>query len=74
MRSRHSGLFRGALLSLIGCLGCATPSLADHDRIPDPPPRFTGQKLQAVPKLDGTAITVSGLSSGGFCQGSRQPV
>ena len=66
MRSRHSGLLRGALLSLIGCLGWATPGLADHDRIPDPPPRFTGQKLQAVPKLDGTAITVSGLSSGGF--------
>ena len=66
MRSRHSGLLRGALLSLIGCLGWATPGLADHDRIPDPPPHLTGQKLQAVPKLDGTAITVSGLSSGGF--------
>src|SRR5215210_3869201 len=66
MRSRHSGLLRGALLSLIGCLGCATPGLADHDRIPDPPPRSTTQKLTAVARLDRTGITVSGLSSGGF--------
>jgi hypothetical protein len=38
---------------------------ADHDRVPDPP-RSTGQKLPALPGLDRTAITVSGLSSGGF--------
>ena len=38
---------------------------ADHDRVPNPP-RPTGQKLPPLPGLDRTAITVSGLSSGGF--------
>ncbi len=39
---------------------------ANHDRLPDPPPRSTSQKLPAIPTLDRSAITVSGLSSGGF--------
>jgi hypothetical protein len=39
---------------------------ADHDRLPDPPPRSTSQKLPAFPSLDRSSITVSGLSSGGF--------
>ena len=66
MRSRHYGLLRAALLSLIGSSVWATPGIADHDRIPDPPPHSTSQKLTALPRLDRTAITVSGLSSGGF--------
>jgi hypothetical protein len=41
-------------------------ALADHDTIPDPPPRTTQTKLSALPRLDRHAITVSGLSSGGF--------
>jgi poly(3-hydroxybutyrate) depolymerase len=39
---------------------------ADHDEIPDPAPRATQKKLASYPNLDRHAITVSGLSSGGF--------
>jgi hypothetical protein len=39
---------------------------ANHDRLPNPPPHSTSQKLPAFPSLDRPAITVSGLSSGGF--------
>jgi hypothetical protein len=39
---------------------------ADHDTIPDPPPRTTQTKLSTLAQLDRHAITVSGLSSGGF--------
>lgn len=39
---------------------------ADHDRIPDPAPRSTVARLPAGLGLDRGAITVSGLSSGGF--------
>jgi poly(3-hydroxybutyrate) depolymerase len=44
-----------------------TPSgNADHDEIAYPPPQSTANKLQPIPDLDRTGITVSGLSSGGF--------
>ncbi|MBD0273302.1 MAG: hypothetical protein ICV73_15415, partial [Acetobacteraceae bacterium] len=39
---------------------------ANHDRIPDPAPRSTDARLPADLKLDRSAVTVSGLSSGGF--------
>jgi hypothetical protein len=39
---------------------------ANHDSLPDPPPQQTGQKLPTLPHMDRTAVTVSGLSSGGF--------
>lgn len=39
---------------------------ADHDRIPDPAPRSTNARLPAGLRLDRGAVTVSGLSSGGF--------
>src|SRR3954447_16166975 len=41
-------------------------SWADYAPLPDPPRRTTSQKLQPIPNLDRSAITVSGLSSGGF--------
>src|SRR2546423_13571210 len=43
-----------------------TLAVADHDTIPDPPPHNIQTKLSALPRLDHQAITVSGLSSGGF--------
>jgi hypothetical protein len=39
---------------------------ADHDSIPDPAPRTVPTKLPTLAQLDRNAITVSGLSSGGF--------
>jgi hypothetical protein len=39
---------------------------ASQDQLPDPPPSSTSQKLPAFPSLDRTAVTLSGLSSGGF--------
>ncbi len=39
---------------------------ANHDRIPDPAPRSTTARLPGGLRLDRSAVTVSGLSSGGF--------
>ncbi|WP_162003175.1 PHB depolymerase family esterase [Microvirga tunisiensis] len=39
---------------------------ANYDNLPDPPPQSTNQKLPALPHLNQAAVTVSGLSSGGF--------
>ncbi|MGF9764134.1 hypothetical protein AAII07_54425 [Microvirga sp. 0TCS3.31] len=39
---------------------------ASQDQLPDPPPSSTSQKVPAFPSLDRTAVTLSGLSSGGF--------
>lgn len=51
-------------------LACAmlvpTQGRANHDSLPDPPPQQTSQKLPTLPHMDRTAVTVSGLSSGGF--------
>lgn len=55
-----------ALAGLIGTLLWSAISRAEYTPLPDPPPRTTGQKLQPIPNLDRSAITVSGLSSGGF--------
>jgi len=51
---------------LISTLVATAVSRADYTPLPDPPPRTTSQTLQPVPNLDRSAITVSGLSSGGF--------
>ena len=51
---------------LVGTLVVTAVSRADYTPLPDPPPRTTSQTLQLVPNLDRSAITVSGLSSGGF--------
>src|SRR5215212_5709951 len=64
MARRHLGTL--ALVGLITTLLWSPSSRADYTPLPDPPPRTTGQKLQPVPNLDRSAITVSGLSSGGF--------
>jgi poly(3-hydroxybutyrate) depolymerase len=55
-------------LALLGLVIAMLPvdGQASHDLLPDPPPRATSQKLPALRNLDQTAITVSGLSSGGF--------
>ena len=39
---------------------------ANHDRLPDPPPQTTNQKLPSLPNLGRATVTVSGLSSGAF--------
>ena len=41
-------------------------ALAHHGDIPDPAPQSTPNRLAPVANIDRTAITVSGLSSGGF--------
>jgi hypothetical protein len=55
-----------AALILTVTMLLSTGGEANHDRLPDPPPHSTNQRLPALPDLDRTAITVSGLSSGGF--------
>ena len=55
-----------ARLGLVIAMLLPVAGQADHDPLADPPPRSTSQKLPAIPTLDRSAITVSGLSSGGF--------
>lgn len=55
-----------ASLSLAALLALPPPALASHDAIPDPAPRQTKERLKGLPRLDTEAITVSGLSAGGF--------
>lgn len=43
-----------------------TEGHANHDSVPDPAPQQTSQRLPTLPYMDRTAVTVSGLSSGGF--------
>src|SRR3954470_15670065 len=64
MARRHLGT--PIVTSLIGTLLWSSISHADYTPLPDPPPRTTSQMLQPIPNLDRSAITVSGLSSGGF--------
>jgi poly(3-hydroxybutyrate) depolymerase len=59
-----SGHVRSLLVLVLFC--CPVQVAADHDTIPDPPPRTIETKLPALAHLDRDAITVSGLSSGGF--------
>jgi hypothetical protein len=55
-----------ASFGLVTALLFPVAAAADHDRIPDPAPRSSQQRLASFPNLDRNAITVSGLSSGGF--------
>src|SRR5215212_12262652 len=55
-----------ARLGLVAAMLLPTSGRANHDRLPDPPPRSISQILPAFANLDRTAVTVSGLSSGGF--------
>ena len=61
--------FRAVCYALVGIL--LAPFLfyaavyADHDTIPEPPPRSSSNRLQPLFNPDRTGITVSGLSSGG---------
>jgi poly(3-hydroxybutyrate) depolymerase len=59
MRRHVRVCFLVALLSPV-------PTAADHDSIPDPAPRSVQAKLPSLARLARDAITVSGLSSGGF--------
>ncbi len=43
-----------------------TEGHTNHDSLPDSPPQHTRQKLPVLPHSGQTAVTVSGLSSGGF--------
>jgi hypothetical protein len=53
-------------VALVAALFAPASAVADHDRVPDPPPRSTQAKLPPYQGLDRSAVTVSGLSSGGF--------
>ena len=55
-----------AALGLVVTLLLPGEGRANHDRLPDPPPQSTNQKLSSLPNPDRAAMTVSGLSSGGF--------
>lgn len=55
-----------ASLALMAALLWPMPGSADHDRIPDPAPRSTEARLPSGLALNRGAVTVSGLSSGGF--------
>jgi poly(3-hydroxybutyrate) depolymerase len=58
---RHPFAVLGLIVTLLPVAGWA-----NHDRLPDPPPQSTNQKLPSLPKPDRATVTVSGLSSGGF--------
>ena len=64
--SRRALVHTLASLGLVTALAMPTIGVADHDRVPDPAPLQTHNKLQSYAMLDKEAITVSGLSSGGF--------
>jgi hypothetical protein len=57
-------LFIRLILAVVTLL--PTEGHANHDGVPDPSPQSTSQKLPTLPHPDQTAVTVSGLSSGGF--------
>jgi poly(3-hydroxybutyrate) depolymerase len=61
---RHWTVHTAILLGL--ALLWTTAAFPDHDKIPEPAPRATQTRLPTFAKLDRNAITVSGLSSGGF--------
>lgn len=55
-----------AYLLLAAAVALPATAFAAHDAIPDPAPRRTKAKLKPLPHMDREAITISGLSSGGF--------
>src|SRR5215211_3841681 len=66
LRSFYRHLLQGLTvgLSALGLFSSAARS--HHDDVPDPPPQSSSNHLAALPNLVPTAITVSGISSGGF--------
>src|SRR5829696_611936 len=66
LRSFYRHLLQGLTvgLSTLGLFSSAARS--HHDDVPDPPPQSSSNHLAALPNLAPTAITVSGISSGGF--------
>src|SRR3546814_2874307 len=64
-RIRHYVFRVAAFFGLVAALLWPTSGYGEHDRVPDPPPP-TNARLLSYSKLDPTAVTVSGLSSGGF--------
>ena len=68
MKNRDRRLVRAcaSLATVATLLLWPAAGSADHDRIPDPAPRATAARLPADLGLDRNAVTVSGLSSGGF--------
>jgi len=66
LRSFYRHLLQGLTvgLSTLGLFSSAARS--HHDDVPDPPPQSSSNHLAALPNLVPTAITVSGISSGGF--------
>jgi hypothetical protein len=55
-----------SLVMLATALPWLPASYANHDIVSTPPPHSTTHKLQALPRPARAAVTVSGLSSGGF--------
>jgi poly(3-hydroxybutyrate) depolymerase len=68
MKNRDRRLVRAcaSLATVATLLLWPAAGSADHDRIPDPAPRSTAARLPSGLRLDRGAVTVSGLSSGGF--------
>src|SRR3546814_8156720 len=64
-RIRHYVFRVAAFFGLVAALLWPTSGYGEHDRVPDPPPP-TNARLLSYSKLDPPAVTVSGLSSGGF--------
>ena len=55
-----------ALAGLVSLILGSAIARAGHDAVPEPPPTSTVQRLQELPSLQQNAVTVSGISSGGF--------
>ncbi|MCC6946292.1 MAG: hypothetical protein IT539_00860 [Bradyrhizobiaceae bacterium] len=64
MFRRRTDIF--VFLCLAAIVALPASILAHHDAIPDPAPRETKEKLKPLPHLERDAVTVSGISSGGF--------
>ena len=60
---RVAAITTSLMVMVLFSAGAAHPH---HDDIPDPPPQSTPNRIAPVANIDRTAITVSGLSSGGF--------
>ena len=66
MRTPCTAFCAALCLSVAALFLQKTSLYADHDAIAYPPTTSSANKLQPLPNLDRTGITVSGLSSGGF--------
>jgi len=66
LRSFYRHLLQGLTLGLSAVGLFSSAARSHHDDVPDPPPQSSSNHLAALPNLVPTAITVSGISSGGF--------